>query len=52
MAGDVVLAVDSGKLGRRAAARALPPDRIALLVTELDPDDDRLAPYRDLWTLR
>lgn len=51
-AGDVVLAVDSGKLGRRAAARALPPDRVALLVTELDPDDARLAPYRDRWTLR
>jgi len=47
-----VVAVDSSKLGHRAAARGLAPDRVALLVTELDPTDPRLAPYRDTWDLR
>lgn len=47
-AGEVVLAVDSSKLGSRAAAVALPWDRIDVLVTELDPTDARLAPYRSL----
>lgn len=44
----VVLAVDASKLGRRAVAVGLEWEQIDLLVTDLDPDDDRLAPYRDL----
>lgn len=47
-AGRVVLAVDASKLDGRAAAVGIEWDRVDLLVTELDPDDDRLAPYRDL----
>lgn len=49
---DVVVAADSSKLGLRAAAHALPPARVSLLVTELDPSDPRLDPYRDLWEIR
>jgi DeoR family fructose operon transcriptional repressor len=52
VAADVVVAVDSSKLGHRAAARGLTPDRVALLVTELDPTDPRLDPYRDAWEIR
>jgi DeoR family fructose operon transcriptional repressor len=44
----VVVAVDSSKLGGRALAVGLGWDRIDVLVTELDPGDDRLAPYRSL----
>lgn len=43
----VVLAADSTKLGTRSQARALSLTRIDLLVTELDPDDSRLDPYRE-----
>lgn len=46
-AGRVVLAVDSSKLGSQAPARAFALDSVDLLVTELDPDDARLDPYRD-----
>jgi DeoR family transcriptional regulator, fructose operon transcriptional repressor len=46
------VAVDSSKLGHRAAARGLEPDRVSLLVTELDPSDAQLDPYRDLWEIR
>lgn len=52
VAGEVVLAVDSSKLGRRASAVGLEWNRIDLLVTELDPDDTRLDPFRDLAALR
>jgi DeoR family transcriptional regulator, fructose operon transcriptional repressor len=52
VAAEVVVAVDSSKLGHRAAARALPPERVAVLVTELDPGDPRLDPYREHWALR
>jgi DeoR family fructose operon transcriptional repressor len=51
-AGKVVLAVDSSKLDQRAAATALDWDAIDLLVTELDPHDDRLAAYRELAEVR
>ena len=47
-AGEVVLAVDASKLGGSAFAVGLEWERIDILVTELDPDDDRLEPYRDL----
>jgi DeoR family fructose operon transcriptional repressor len=43
----VVLAVDSTKLSQRSAVRALNLDQIQTLVTELDPADVRLDPYRD-----
>lgn len=52
VAADVVVAVDSSKLDHRAAARGLSPDRVALLVTELDPADGRLDAYRDHWEIR
>ena len=44
----VVLAVDAAKLGARAVAVGLEWEQVDLLVTELDPGDDRLAPYRDV----
>jgi DeoR family fructose operon transcriptional repressor len=47
VAGQVIVAVDSSKLGQRAAARCVPVDRIDVLVTELDPGDERLAPFRE-----
>ena len=45
-AGSVVVAVDSTKLAQRGAARCLPLDRIDVLVTELEPGDPRLDPFR------
>ena len=44
----VVLAADSSKLGARSVALGLEWERIDTLVTELEPGDDRLAPYRRL----
>jgi DeoR family fructose operon transcriptional repressor len=44
---DIVVAVDSSKLGQRAPARALPIERIGILVTDLEPADPRLDPFRD-----
>lgn len=52
VAGDVVLAVDSSKLGTRSVARSIDWTDIGLLVTELDPADKRLDDYRDLVELR
>ena len=43
----VVLAVDSTKLSQRSAIRALSLGQIQAVVTELDPADSRLDPYRD-----
>jgi DeoR family fructose operon transcriptional repressor len=51
VAAEVVVAVDSSKLGQRAPARGLAPERVRVLVTELDPDDVRLDPYRERWEL-
>jgi len=48
VAEEVVVAVDSTKLDRRAPARCLPYERVAVLVTELDPTDPHLAPYRQV----
>lgn len=49
VADNVVLAVDSSKLGASGGlAVGLEWDRIDMMVTELDRDDDRLAPYRNL----
>jgi len=43
----IVLAVDHTKLGTRAQARMLRPHEFDVLVTDLDPDDQRLDAYRD-----
>jgi DeoR family fructose operon transcriptional repressor len=51
VATDVVLAVDAAKLNSRALAPALEWDRITTLVTDLDPQDERLAVYRGLVTV-
>lgn len=48
---DIVLAVDAVKLNTRALAPAVSWDRVTLLVTDLDPDDDRLAAYRQRVTV-
>lgn len=44
----IVLAVDHSKLGTRAQARVFDFGRVDLLVTDLDPSDQRLDRYRDL----
>lgn len=44
----IVLAVDHSKLGTRAQARVFDFGQIDLLVTDLDPSDQRLDRYRDL----
>ena len=49
---ETVLLVDSSKLGRSALARALDWDAISVLVTELDPADARLDPFRGLAEVR
>jgi len=46
-AAETVLAVDSSKLDSRAPARTFPIEDLTFLVTELDPTDPRLDPYRD-----
>lgn len=51
-AGHVVLGVDSSKLGERAPAASLDWNRVDLLVTELEPDDERLVAVRDLVEVR
>lgn len=48
VAEQVVLAVDSSKLGGGGVAVGLEWDRIDVLVTDLDPDDQRLQAYRGL----
>ncbi|MGI9598897.1 MAG: DeoR/GlpR family DNA-binding transcription regulator, partial [Acidimicrobiales bacterium] len=47
-ASEVILAVDSSKLGHRSPARCLELSNVSILVTELEPDDAGLDPYRDL----
>lgn len=44
----IVLAVDHDKLGTRAPARVFELEEIDLLVTDLDPADPLLDPYRNL----
>ncbi len=51
VAAEVIVAVDASKLGQLAAARGVPVDRISILVTELDPKDGRLDPYREHWEI-
>ncbi|MDR6867465.1 DeoR/GlpR family transcriptional regulator of sugar metabolism [Microbacterium resistens] len=50
-AAKTVVCVDSSKLQRRSVARALERDDISTLVTELDPEDERLAAYRGVFDL-
>lgn len=52
VAGEIILAVDHTKLGTRAIATSVPWNEIALMVTDLDPSDSRLDPYRDLADLQ
>ncbi len=52
VAGEVVLLADSSKLGERAVGRGLGWRDIDVLVTELDPEDERLAAYREFAELR
>lgn len=47
-----VLLADSSKLGSRATARALELDEVDLLITDLDPQDTRLDPYRNRVEIR
>jgi DeoR family fructose operon transcriptional repressor len=47
----IILAVDHSKLGTRAQARMFDLVDIDLLVTDLDPGDERLGPYRSLVTV-
>ncbi|EQM72747.1 MULTISPECIES: DeoR/GlpR family DNA-binding transcription regulator [Microbacterium] len=47
-AGTTVVCIDSSKLGRRSVARALERDEISVLITELDPGDERLDAFRDI----
>lgn len=44
----IVLAVDHSKLGTRAQARVFDFEDVDLLVTDLDPADPRLDPYRNM----
>ena len=45
---EIVLAVDSTKLGNRSVAKSLDWEDATFLVTELEPGDARLAAYREL----
>jgi DeoR/GlpR family transcriptional regulator of sugar metabolism len=47
-AAQTVLLADASKLGQQAVARALEWESVDVLVTDLDPLDDRLEPYRGL----
>jgi DeoR family transcriptional regulator, fructose operon transcriptional repressor len=48
VAGEIVLCVDSSKLGTRSIVPVVEWDQVSLLVTELEPSDARLKPYRKL----
>jgi len=49
---ELVLCVDSSKLGHQAVALGFGFDEIAIMITELAPDDPRLEPYRALTEVR
>lgn len=49
---EVVLCVDSSKLAHQSVALGFSFDEIAVMITELDPGDPQLRPYRDLVELR
>jgi DeoR family fructose operon transcriptional repressor len=48
----IVLATDHSKLGTRASARMFSLNEVDLLVTDLDPKERRLDPYREQVDLR
>ena len=52
MASEVVLAIDSSKLDLRAVAVSLEWGSVNTLVTELDPDHPRVAPYAAMMDVR
>lgn len=52
VASQVVVGVDSGKLDQRAPARCLALEGVDILVTELDPSDPRLTPYKEFCEIR
>jgi DeoR family fructose operon transcriptional repressor len=52
MAKEIVLCIDSSKLGQRSTAACLELSRVSLLITELPPSDSRLDPFRDQVELR
>lgn len=49
---EVVLCVDSSKLGHRSVALGFPFEEITVMITDLDPADPQLQSYRDLVELR
>lgn len=51
VASEIILAVDSSKLGTRAVAQTFDWSEISLLVTELSPESSRLDPYRKVVAL-
>ncbi|MPS75475.1 MULTISPECIES: DeoR/GlpR family DNA-binding transcription regulator [unclassified Microbacterium] len=51
-ASTTVLCVDATKLGRRSVARALEPAQVDVLITDLDPADERLDPFRGIAEVR
>jgi DeoR family fructose operon transcriptional repressor len=51
-AATTVVLIDSSKLERRSVARALEVREISVLITELDPRDDRLDPFREIADIR
>lgn len=51
-AATTVVLIDSSKLQRRSVARALELHEISVLITELEPRDERLDPYRGITDIR
>lgn len=49
---ETIVLADAAKLDRLATARALAWEEVSLLVTELDPADERLDAFRDLVDIR
>lgn len=49
---EVVLCVDSSKLGHQSVALGFSFEEIGIMITELDPADPQLQPYRDVVELR
>lgn len=49
---EIVLCIDSSKLGHQSVALGFGFEEIAVMITELDPADSRLDPYRSLTELR
>lgn len=49
---ELVLCVDSSKLGQQAVAAGFSLESVSVLITELDPDDTRLDPFRDRVEIR